>query len=168
MKQPGFCLYCGESLAWLEIGGRPRPVCTVCGWVCYLHLKVGAGVRIIQDGKLLLLRRTIDPYRGDWNLPAGYAEADEPPRRAAEREALEETGLRVQATQLVDVYFFADDPRGSGLLILYDCTVIGGVLGGGDIENGEACFFLPREIPHNMARGGHDQAVLAWKAIYDG
>jgi hypothetical protein len=39
----------------------------------------------VADGRLLLLQRSRDPWRGAWNLPAGYVEADEDPARAAGR-----------------------------------------------------------------------------------
>lgn len=160
------CLQCGAALSWQVIAGRPRQVCPACGWVYYQHLKVGAGTRLVVDGRLLLLRRAIQPYQDAWNLPAGFVEADEHPRRAAERETLEETGLQVRATTLVDVYFFDDDPRGAGLLILYDCELSGGALHGGDGESAEGRFFAPHELPTELARGGHDQAIRAWQAAY--
>ena len=56
--------------------------------------KVAAGVVLIDADRVLLVRRVNEPYRGRWTLPAGFVDAGEDPRRAAERECLEETGLQ--------------------------------------------------------------------------
>ena len=94
-----YCLQCGTSLHLQQIEARWREVCLNCGWIYYQQLKVGAAALIERAGKLLLLRRAHNPGQGAWNLPAGYVEVDEDPARAAEREALEETGLQVYSTR---------------------------------------------------------------------
>jgi ADP-ribose pyrophosphatase YjhB (NUDIX family) len=147
----------------LLLEGRQRSICPSCGWVYYPQLKMGAGVRLLQAGRLLLLRRAHEPFQGAWCLPAGYVEADEPPPRAAERETLEETGLVVRATRLVDAYYFDDDPRGNGIFLVYDCAVIGGQLSSESAESVALAYFAPTEIPGPLAGGGHDQAIHAWQ-----
>ena len=156
-----YCPQCGSRVILVERQGRARAYCPPCGAIHYQRLKVGAGALIEREGKLLLLRRGIEPFRGGWNLPAGYAEIDEHPAQAAVREAREETGLRVEANDLVDVYFFDDDRRGNGLLIVYRCRVIGGDLQAGD-ESLAAGWFAPDALPQELAGGGHDRAVRAW------
>jgi 8-oxo-dGTP diphosphatase len=125
-------------------------------------LKVGAGALIERDGALLLIRRTDDPFRGCWNLPAGYAEADEAPLETVVREVHEETGLRVAPESLVDVYYFDDDPRGNGILIVYKCRSVGGILRASR-ESVDPTFFGASEVPKDLAGGGHNQAILAWR-----
>ncbi len=158
-----YCLKCGAPLQVQILEKRPREVCPACGWVYYLHLKLGAGVMLEQDGRLLLVRRDTNPWRGSWNLPAGYVEADEPPELAAEREALEETGLSVTTTRLLGAYFFDDDPRGNGLLLLYSACILGGSLQGSS-EGRELRFFSPREIPDELSGGAHDAIIRAWQS----
>lgn len=157
-----FCLECGAHLETRDLDGRPRSVCPFCGWVFFQQLKVGAGVLVARDGRLLLLRREREPFAGAWNLPAGYVEVDESPAKTAQRETLEETGLIVQTSDLVDAYFFCDDPRGSGILLVYDCVESGGTLHLNN-ENSESRFFLPGEIPVILSGGGHDRAIMKWK-----
>lgn len=157
-----FCEVCGERLEHVVLEGRTRDKCPSCERVHYDQPKVGAGTLIVQDGRLLLLRRAIEPYLGCWNLPAGYAEVDEAPGETAVRETLEETGLEVELGALINVYFFTDDPRGNGLLILYAANIIGGTLRGSS-ETAIPTFFSVHDLPKNIGGGGHDVAVRDWQ-----
>jgi 8-oxo-dGTP diphosphatase len=134
--------------------------------VAYRQPKVGAGVLLERDGELLLLRREPhnDAFPGTWNLPSGYCEAGEPPAVTAARETAEETGLQVQVGRLLDAYFFDDDPRGSGLLLVYQADMVGGHLESDGREAVEARFFPPDRLPEALCGGGHDQAIRAWQA----
>lgn len=157
-----FCEACGERLEQVLLENRRRDKCPSCGRVHYDVPKVGAGTLIVKDGKLLLVRRTIQPFLGSWNLPAGYAEVDESPEQTAVRETFEETGLEVEIRSLVNVYFFTDDPRGNGLLILYRAQVVRGNLEESD-ETATPTFFSAQTLPQNISGGGHDQAVCEWQ-----
>jgi len=142
------------------IEGRERSTCGKCGFVAYQHLKVGAAVIARQGGQVVLLRRSREPFAGYWSLPAGYVEADEDPADAAVRECREETGLDVAVDGLFGVYFFDDDPRGNGILIVYLATVVGGELGGGD--EGHVAFFSAGQLPTPIAGAGHKAALDDW------
>jgi ADP-ribose pyrophosphatase YjhB (NUDIX family) len=161
-----YCPDCGATLELREIEQRRRAFCPRCERVHYAQLKVGAGAWLERDGELLLLKRTQRPFQGCWNLPAGYAESDESPRETVVREVYEETGLHVAVEGLVDVYFFDDDPRGNGILIVYACCPVGGELRTSD-ESSDPTFFPPHEVPEDLAGGGHNQAVHAWKQRAD-
>ncbi len=156
-----YCPECGAPLSRKEIEGRPRAYCPRCGKVFYARPKVGAGCLIEEAGRLLLLRRAREPFKGCWNLPAGYVEIDEAPSETAVRETREETGLQVEARALIDVYPFADDPRGNGLLIVYRCEITGGEMRE-TAEGKEGTFFSKEALPDNLAGGGHDRAIRAW------
>jgi ADP-ribose pyrophosphatase YjhB (NUDIX family) len=134
--------------------------------VLYQQLKVGSGVLVQRDTALLLVQRSQknDAFPGAWSLPAGYCEADENPRVTAVRETAEETGLQVEAGQLVDAYFFNDDPRGSGLLLVYEAEIAGGELVINGTEVVAVGFYSPEQLPDPLCRGGHDQAILAWQS----
>lgn len=156
-----FCADCGTRLERRHEEQRERSFCPHCNRILYHSLKVGAGGLIELGGRLLLLQRAIEPFKRYWNLPAGYAEADEDPMHTVVREVREETGLDVLVDGLADVYFFADDPRGNGILIVYACHAVGGELT--DTAEGMNAGFFDREsIPANLAGGGHDQAIRAW------
>ncbi len=162
MSSVHYCFQCGTALTSRILEGREREVCPACGWVHYPQLKVGAAAQIVVDGRLLLCMRASTPFRDTWNLPAGYVEADEPPARAAEREALEETGLRVRARRLVEAVYFDDDPRGSGILLVYACEILGGEPRP-NAESREIRLFAPQEIPANLCGAGYREVVLRWQ-----
>ncbi len=157
-----YCPLCGATLTVGEIEARRRSICPECGWIHYAQLKVGAGALIEQDGRLLLLQRARPPFQGCWNLPAGYVEADEHPAEAARREVQEETGLQVDVGGLVNAYYFDDDPRGNGILLVYRCRILGGEPKASD-EGLTPTFFPPQRLPSDLAGGGHDQAVHEWR-----
>jgi 8-oxo-dGTP diphosphatase len=156
------CLKCGIVLELRLLAGREREVCCQCGWVYYPQLKVGAGVLIEKDNCLLLLQRAHEPWLGDWNLPAGYVDADENPLNAAKREAMEETGLNVEIKGLAEVCYFDDDPRGSGVFFVYDAKSISGQFKI-DNESYSVRYVSWENIPENLAGGGHNQAIRGWR-----
>ena len=46
-----------------------------------------------DEGKILLTRRNVEPFRGQWCLPGGHIDANETVKTAVIREVKEETGL---------------------------------------------------------------------------
>lgn len=140
-----YCQNCGSATEKRNIEGKTREVCPECGTIFYQQWKVSAGVRVVVDGKLLLVQRGINPWRGKWHMPAGYVEVDEEPRAAAEREAREETGLIVRAGKLVDCYLDTSDPRGNVIILLYDAAIVDGTLTTSN-ETESVAFFSKEEL----------------------
>src|SRR5258708_39077040 len=67
------------------------------------HPLVGVGAVIVEDGRVLLVRRGRAPLLGRWSIPGGLVELGETLRAATEREALEETGLVVEVGKVLEV-----------------------------------------------------------------
>jgi len=141
-----FCLRCGNRLVQAERFGRTRYVCPSCSWIYFEDPKVAAAVYVDQGGKVLLVRRAIEPARGLWSLPAGFVDAGEDPARAAERECLEETGLQVAVVDLITVLFGREHQRGAHIIIFYRANVISGELAPGD-DVDQAAFFARDDLP---------------------
>jgi ADP-ribose pyrophosphatase YjhB (NUDIX family) len=103
---------------------------------------VGVGAVIIDNGRVLLIQRGKAPLLGEWSIPGGMLEVGETLRQAAEREALEETGLLVRATELLGVFerIIPDDDNCTVyhyVLIDFLCEKISGeVCASGDAADG--------------------------------
>jgi len=157
-----YCPQCGGKLQEEFRHGRYRPVCENCGFVIYLDPKVGAGVIVEIAGRVVLVRRAMEPKRGWWSLPSGFVEYDERPEEAAVREAREETGLEVELDNLLGVYSFGREAGSRGVLVLYAAHVVSGELRAGD-DAQEVGLFGPEELPADIAFVTHDQALREWR-----
>ncbi len=153
-----YCPRCGKSIIHETRFGKVRPVCPQCGWIYFPDPKVAAAVLIGQGttnaplttnapaGRVLLVRRVNEPFRGMWTLPAGFVDADEDPAHAAERECLEETGLSVRANGVLDVIAGLEHPRGANLLIVYHAEIVSGQLAAHD-DADQVAFFPLDDLP---------------------
>ena len=65
---------------------------------------VGVGAIIIEDSRVLLVKRAHPPLQAQWSIPGGVLDVGELLREAAVREAREETGLIVEPGDLLGVY----------------------------------------------------------------
>ena len=68
------------------------------------HPLVGVGSIIIEDDRVVLVKRAHPPIQGHWSIPGGVLEVGEMIREAAVREASEETGLIVEPGELLGVF----------------------------------------------------------------
>ena len=64
---------------------------------------VGVGVIVFRDQEVLLVKRNKEPSKGQWSIPGGRQMIGETAVEAAQRELLEETGVKVDRLLLVDV-----------------------------------------------------------------
>ena len=159
-----FCPPCGGALEsrLLKNGDPPRLVCGTCGFVFYLDPKLAVGTVIVDDrGRIVLVKRAIEPGYGKWVFPGGYVDRGEEVRRAAVREALEETGLEVRLGRLINIYSYTGR---TPVIVVYAATLLGGVLACDD-EGLEAKFFDPADIPWDeLAFRSTHEALLEFLA----
>ena len=103
---PRFCHQCGGPLRerLVEAEDRPRLVCDQCGFIHYVNPKIVVGAIPERAGRVLLMRRGIEPRYGAWTFPGGFMEIDETAEEAAIREAEEEVGLSLKLGRLLGVY----------------------------------------------------------------
>ena len=156
-----FCLRCGGVLQeqWVETEGRERPLCQNCGFILYRNPKVVAGVILSQDGRVLLLRRMIEPARGKWTFPAGFVELWESVEEAAIRETREEVSLEISELSLLNVYSYRESPV---VTVVYHSRIIGGNPQAGQ-EAEEVAFFAPESLPwEDLAFWSTRDALKDW------
>jgi ADP-ribose pyrophosphatase YjhB (NUDIX family) len=141
-----FCSNCGSALHLGAIDGedRDRLSCKACGHIAYVNPRlVVTTLPVTADGRLVLLRRGIDPGRGAWAQPGGFLEVDETVHQAAIRETLEETGLLIEPGEIIGLYTRLE---AAVVTIAFEARVVGGT----PTETREAlevATFDPASIP---------------------
>ena len=159
MDRARFCPVCGADLAPRLVADRERPACPDCSFVLFKNpASAAAGVLLDDAGRVLLIRRAIEPFRGQWALPAGYQEIEEPPTATVQREVLEETGLTVTPYRLIDLIFIPDDPRKPANLAVYLCRVEGGTLRAAD-DAADARWFDLDALPDAIGFGNRERIL---------
>lgn len=101
------------------------------------------GCLVINEGKVLLAKRGIDPRSGFWNIPAGFLENDETVEAGAQREVFEETGLQVGIQTLHTIYNL---PSANQVYLIFLSNVLSGTLTT-NAESTEIAWFAENEIP---------------------
>ncbi|GAA1576508.1 NUDIX domain-containing protein [Kribbella karoonensis] len=89
-----------------------------------LGLATDLVILTVRDGRLqvLLIRRGIPPYVGQWALPGGFVRPDEDLETTARRELAEETGLSAERIHLEQIATYGApdrDPRGRVVSVAY-------------------------------------------------
>lgn len=140
-----YCAICGGLLVSRTISGRMRPFCQHCETPVYFDPKVAVVVFIARAGRVLLIRRAVDPGRGKWALPAGFVDYDEAPEAAAIRETREETNLQVHIGKLLAVFPKRDHGL-ADIVIAYSAEVMAGEARAGD-DAAALGWFAPDDLP---------------------
>jgi 8-oxo-dGTP diphosphatase len=157
-----YCSRCGERLSFGPIEGeeRERLACESCGFVAYVNPRlVVTTVPVTDEGRVVLLRRGIEPGYGLWAQPGGFLEIDETVQEGAIRETFEETGLLVQPHEIIGLYSRTEVAI---VVLAYEARITGGSLrlNPEAIEFGE---FRPEQIPwHEIAFKTSHWALRDW------
>ena len=111
---------------------------------------VGVGAVIVQDGRVLIVKRKYDPLAGQWSIPGGAVEVGETLAASVTREMLEETGLEIEVGPVIEVFDrITRDEHGAVryhfVLVDYLCWPAGGHLRAGS-DVAEAIFVDPSDL----------------------
>ena len=166
--RPVYCSECGVALP-----GLPPVVCAACGEAHGRNAKPCAGALVTREGSLLLVRRVQQPWRGAWDIPGGFCEANEHPRDAAVREVREETGPDVEATEMFGIWMDQYGTPTPGrqpvttMNVYYLATApVDADPAPDPAEVAEAGWFGPDELPGDIAFPDHIGPVLqAWREL---
>ena len=122
---------------------RQRLVCDACGFIDYENPKVVVGAVATWEDKILMCRRSIDPRKGYWTLPAGFLELHETAIDGARREAWEEARAQIEIDQLLAVYAI---PRISQIQLIYRARLVSPDVEAGE-ETSEVDLFAWDSVP---------------------
>lgn len=124
-----FCPLCGtELILKKDVDKKDRKNCPKCGWVYYPHVGSSSNAVIINNGKVLMVKRGREPYKDTWMFPAGFANFGEHPEETLEREAKEEANINIKDIKLIEILQSTDDPRLPGhFTFFYKAKPVGSI-----------------------------------------
>lgn len=146
MKDYKFCPICGKPLQTGIIEKKKRGYCPHCGFINYKNPLPSVGAVAIEDEKILLIKRGIEPGKGFWALPSGFIEKNENPEDACLRELKEETGMQGKILKIIGAWLERTKIYGDVIVIMYLVKINGGKLEAGD-DAADAKFFKREDIP---------------------
>ena len=154
MPDPRYCPHCATELETRPSAGPDpdRLTCPNDGWVYYENPTPTVQAWIDRDGEFLALRRAEEPQKGEWNMPGGFVEVGEAGPEAIAREVREETGLEIEAENVIGIFTseYGSGPDAKPILdIAYRCRLLSG--GRDDLEVSdeslEAGWFTLADFP---------------------
>ncbi len=162
-----YCLMCGTELTDQQIEDRTRRYCQQCERPIYRNPKPCAGVLVVDvHERVLLVKRTEPPAAGPWSIPAGYLEADEPPRQAAVRELFEETNAAAHKDDItLFETAFVRHPDGQHVLVVIyvvpRSATTGTVVSGSDAGHAQFWSLPELESDSRDIEPGYERMFLA-------
>ena len=170
MRDWAHCPRCAAALVRRVPDGddEERLLCPACGLVLYENpAPTASAVVVDEQGRVLLTRRGIEPFRGTWDLPGGFIRPGEDGEAAARRELLEETGLEIATGPVLAIVPDRYGPQGGPTLnIFYVARVVeGDAQPASDVA--EIGWFDPDALPPRgqVAFACVAAALARWRAV---
>jgi ADP-ribose pyrophosphatase YjhB (NUDIX family) len=159
-----FCPRCGTAAGHVGEGVERHLACSVCDYVKYDNpLPTTIGL-VEADGRLLLLRRAIEPQRGWWDTVGGFVAAGESAEQAMLREAEEEIGVCVRIERLVGTFSSVYGDTGLRTLgVAFACSLPADAVVTLSAESLEHAWLAADELPP-LAFADVQAAAEAWRA----
>lgn len=112
--------------------------------------KAAVGAVVIEEGRILLVKRKYPPKKGNWAIPGGSVNLGESLQAAAEREIMEETGLIIEAKEPVYTFDLIEHDSKGKILFHYVVVDLLAEYVSGDLhpadDVSDARWFSPDEI----------------------
>lgn len=118
------------------------------------------GVCLDSTGRVLLCRN----WRAEWELPGGRPEIGERLDHCVEREFREETGLAVQARNVIDAYAFEVQEGAWVDVLVYGCSPQSPVAPIVSPEHQTVAWLDAAEIEADELPAGYGRAIKEWRA----
>ena len=107
---------------------------------------LGVGGAVVDNNRLLLVRRASRRGRGNWQIPGGFVELDETIERAVVREVIEETGVVSEVTGVLGIRNRYSVENGNSIYVIFLMLPISGEPKPDQREVDQASFFNLEEI----------------------
>lgn len=151
----------------MQVTGSESPIrltCGACGRPDYMASKPCAEAVVAERGRILLVKRDIQPYFGYWDIPGGFLEDGEHPEDGARREVLEEAGVEIELKGLIGVYVesYPGEEIINTLTLAYAAVPLGEPRPGH--ETTAVRYFPANAIPENLAFDHAKQTIEDWRA----
>lgn len=140
------CKNCGSAVSYRipdDGDTKARAVCPNCLTIHYENPLNVVGTVPYWGEKVLLCKRSIEPRRGKWTLPAGFMEMDETVAQGALRETIEEAGASIE---LEDFFSLLNVARVGQVHMFYRARLLSDHFDPG-VETLEARLFDEADIP---------------------
>ena len=173
MKHYSFCPVCGTPLerSGAEPAVRDLHTCVKCGFEFWQNSKPAVAALVLRmvDSvpHLLLARRSINPYKGMWDLPGGYLKNGEAPEEGLVREMREELGTTISAVRLfttgIDEYPREDVAEEARFVLSlhYLCEIPADAPLKPDDDVSEAGWFALDALPREIAFATNRRSIAA-------
>ena len=126
----------------------------------YVTPKAEVRGAVFRDGRVLLVRERAD---GLWTLPGGWADVNESPAQAVEKEIEQESGLRTRAVKLAALYDRSRHGHGASLFhgwkAFFLCEIQGGELRGSYETDAVEFFDVDALPPMSLGRSTPRQVL---------
>ena len=178
MKRYSFCPVCGASLAGRAEGSAPVDVivCGSCGFHFWQNSKPAVAVILLReighDRQVLLTKRGVEPYKGQWDFPGGFLGNAELPGDGILRELREELGVDVSNPRFFAAeieQYNAEDIAETARFVLslfYICDVPADASFTPEDDVVEAAWFSLQKLPPEIAFGANRRALAKLSAFY--
>jgi ADP-ribose pyrophosphatase YjhB (NUDIX family) len=158
IKKNSHCTYCGHRFDEPQLWPR---TCTACGNTSFLNPVPVSVVLVPIDDGVLVVRRNIEPQKGQLALPGGYINYGESWQAAGAREVFEETGLMIDPDHIRE--FRVRSAPDSTLLIFGLAKPIGRAITRGDlppfVSNEETQEIKVITAPEELAFSLHTEVL---------
>jgi ADP-ribose pyrophosphatase YjhB (NUDIX family) len=158
--------YCPRCGAEIDVE-RGKAECPQCAFRAYASSKPTASAVCVDDeGRLLLSRRAIDPFKGQWDFPGGFLDEEEHPIDCIRRELKEEAGVEVEPLELLGVWldhYGGDGSAQATLNFYWTARIVEGTPEPAD-DVAELRWFAPDEILFEELAFPHTRELISgWR-----
>jgi ADP-ribose pyrophosphatase YjhB (NUDIX family) len=127
--------------------------------VATLPITVGVGAFLIREGRLLVVRKTYGPSKGQWTIPSGYVERYESIVETVEREVKEETDIVGRAGPILAVRNRVTD-RVNDTFLIFRIAYVSGEPTPDRTEVSEAAFVRLAELKDSAESASFTRAIV--------